>query len=235
MGYLYKMRNALYKHTPICVGVWGLMISSAACFIFQRIQPAFYNFFWICVIIFSTIISVVFGFWLKRIMFYAYKDPLTGLYNRRYFYEKLESDLKMLNRSNSNLSLCIIDIDHFKKVNDRYGHLAGDKLLTRVSKILKANSREIDTIARWGGEEFAVILPDTDNNGALKYAERTRKVIEKSEKCFGATVCIGVVTVNKPIDMDVILAKADTALYQAKRVRNKVETVIFPLCEASQE
>ncbi|NSW91888.1 MAG: GGDEF domain-containing protein [Firmicutes bacterium] len=123
-------------------------------------------------------------------MFYAYKDPLTGLYNRRYFYEKLESDLKMLNRSNSNLSLCIIDIDHFKKVNDRYGHLAGDKLLTRVSKILKANSREIDTIARWGGEEFAVILPDTNNNGALKYAERTRKIIEKSAKCFGAILYV---------------------------------------------
>jgi diguanylate cyclase (GGDEF)-like protein len=74
--------------------------------------------------------------------------------------------------------------------------LAGDKLLTRVSEVFKANSREIDTIARCGGEEFAIILPDTDSQGALKYAERLRKAIEKSEKCFGATVCIGVATTD---------------------------------------
>jgi len=109
--------------------------------------------------------------------------------------------------------------------------LAGDKLLTRVSEVFKANSREIDTIARCGGEEFAIILPDTDSQGALKYAERLRKAIEKSEKCFGATVCIGVATTDKPIAIDILFAEADKALFQAKSVRNKVVGANFPLCE----
>lgn len=91
-----------------------------------------------------------------------------------------------------------------------------------VSDVLTKHSREIDTIARWGGEEFAVILPDTDNSSALRYAERIRSIIEKSENCFGATVCIGVTTTDKPIAMDELFAEADKALLEAKAVRNKV-------------
>ncbi|MDK2811782.1 MAG: hypothetical protein PWR27_2491 [Petroclostridium sp.] len=225
------MRNALYRNIPIYIGLGGLLISFIVCFVYYSIQPTFYNYFWISVIVFSTVISVFCGRWIKNIIYYAYKDPLTDLYNRRYLYEKLESELKRLNRSKTVLSLVIIDIDHFKRVNDKYGHLAGDKLLTRVSEVFKANSREIDTIARWGGEEFAIILPDTDNQGALKYAERLRKAIEKSEKCFGATVCIGVATTDKPIAIDILFAEADKALFQAKSVRNKVVGANFPLCE----
>lgn len=235
MRWFFCMRNTLYKNIPIYMGVGGLLISSIGWFVYYSIQPTFYNYFWISVIAFSTVISIFCGFWMKNIMYYAYKDPLTGLYNRRYLYEKLESELKRLNRSKSTLSLVIIDIDHFKKLNDKYGHLAGDKILTLVSKIFKANSREIDTIARWGGEEFAIILPDTDNQGALKYAERIRKAIEKSEKCFGATVCIGVTTTDKLIDMDILFAEADKALFQAKLVRNKVVGASFPLSEISHK
>lgn len=225
------MRNALYRNIPIYIGLGGLLISFIVCFVYYSIQPTFYNYFWISVIVFSTVISVFCGLWIKNIIYYAYKDPLTDLFNHRYLYEKLESELKRLNRSKTALSLVIIDIDHFKRVNDKYGHLAGDKLLTRVSEVFKANSREIDTIARWGGEEFAIILPDTDSQGALKYAERLRKAIEKSEKCFGATVCIGVATTDKPIAIDILFAEADKALFQAKSVRNKVVGANFPLCE----
>ncbi|TWH59367.1 diguanylate cyclase (GGDEF)-like protein [Desulfitobacterium sp. LBE] len=225
------MKNALYKNIPIFMGLGGLLVSSIVCFTYYSIQVTFYNYFWICVIAFSTVISIFCGLWMKNIIYYAYKDPLTDLYNRRYLYEKLESELKRLNRSKTALSLVIIDIDHFKKVNDRYGHLAGDKLLTRISKIFTENSREIDTIARWGGEEFAIILPDTDNQGALKYAEKIRKAIEKSQKCFGVTVCIGLATIDKPIDMDILFAEADKALFQAKSVRNKVVGVTLLLGE----
>lgn len=215
------------------MGFWGLLISSIAYFVYNNIKPIFYNYFWICGISFLTVMSILCGLWIKNIMYYAHKDPLTDLYNRRYLYEKLESELKRLNRSKTVLSLVIIDIDYFKRVNDKYGHLGGDKLLTRVSEIFKANSREIDTIARWGGEEFAIIFPDTDNQGALKYAERLRKAIEKSEECFGVTVCIGVATTDKPIAIDILFAEADKALFQAKSVRNKVVGANFPLYEVS--
>ena len=148
------MRNALYKNIHIYMGFGGLLIGSIVYFVYNNIQPTFYNYFWISVIVFLTVISVFCGLWIKNIMYYAYKDPLTDLYNRRYLYEKLESELKRLNRSKTALSLVIIDIDHFKRVNDKYGHLAGDKLLTRVSEVFKANSREIDTIARWEGKSL---------------------------------------------------------------------------------
>ncbi|GAB6106051.1 GGDEF domain-containing protein [Fusibacter bizertensis] len=227
------MRDAIYKNIHVYMGVCGLLISSIFYFLYKNIKPPFHDYYWMSVIASLTVMSIFCGKWIKNLMYYAYKDTLTNLYNRRYLYEKLEFELKRLNRSKTELSLVIIDIDHFKKVNDKYGHLGGDKLLKRVSEIFKINSREIDTIARWGGEEFAIIFPDTNNQDALKYAERLRNTIEKSEECYGVTVCIGVATTDKPIAIDLLFAEADKALFQAKSVRNKVVGANFTLCEFS--
>jgi diguanylate cyclase (GGDEF)-like protein len=161
----------------------------------------------------------------------AYTDPLTGLYNRRYFFERaIEASQKALNY-NFPLSFFIFDIDHFKKYNDLNGHTEGDHLLKELSRLLKDHSRGMDVIARYGGEEFIALLQDTDKDGAIKYAEKIRKLIEnypfrhKEKQPSGyVSVSGGVATFPNDGDtIDTVVRHADEALYSAKRSgRNKV-------------
>jgi len=148
-------------------------------------------------------------------------DGLTGLYNHRHFQEQLEVEVKRAQRYDLNLSLIMIDLDHFKEYNDTYGHLEGDTLLRKIAQILKSSLRETDFVARYGGEEFAVILPETNKEGASITAERVRKAI--SERTFGevgAKMTISLGAASYPDDAclraDLIKA-ADGALYRAKR------------------
>lgn len=153
-------------------------------------------------------------------------DGLTGLLNRRYFDEALASEFFRLNRTNDCLSLIMFDVDHFKKYNDTYGHLAGDDCLKLIAKTLKSVvSRRFDVIARFGGEEFVIILPETDRAGAQKLAEKIRVAIERlaiphssSETAPYITISLGVVTVrSKQLEhREQIIALADKAMYDAK-------------------
>lgn len=156
----------------------------------------------------------------------ALTDGLTGLANRRHFDDALNKEFFRLKRSKTPLSLIMLDIDHFKKFNDRYGHLAGDDCLRQVATALRiAVGRAPDFVARYGGEEFVVILPDTSRNGAETVAERLRKMVtglviphESSETAAHVTVSLGVATIrsenmNQPEE---VVALADSALYQAK-------------------
>ena len=152
----------------------------------------------------------------------ATTDGLTGLLNHRVFQEKLIGEFRRLNRLSAPVSLLLADIDHFKKVNDTYGHPAGDVVLKGVSGVISETIRDIDIPARYGGEEFAVILPGTDAGGAQKTGERLRKaVLEKTFSADGralkVTVSIGVAT--SPGDAgskEELIEKADQALYYAK-------------------
>ena len=161
-------------------------------------------------------------------------DSLTGLANRRYFDDALETEFYRLKRSGSNLSLIMLDVDHFKKFNDSYGHLARDDCLRLIGTTLKTIVlRMPDIVARYGGEEFVVILPETDNNGAKVLAERIRKAIEALaiphstyELAKNVTVSLGVVTVypNRLESPEQVVALADEALYCAKKGgRNRIE------------
>ncbi len=152
----------------------------------------------------------------------ATTDGLTGLYNHRRFQEKLLEEFKRLNRHSAPVSLLLTDIDFFKKVNDTYGHPAGDLVLKGVSQIIGEVIRDIDVPARYGGEEFAVILPGTDTDGSKNIAERLRKAV--MDKIFSAdgkvlkvTISIGIATA--PADAgskEELIGKADQALYHAK-------------------
>ena len=170
----------------------------------------------------------------------ALQDALTGLYNRRHMDERLASELAASQRHARPLSLLMIDIDHFKRVNDDHGHVAGDEALKMVAFVLRGAVRKEDVIARFGGEEFVVIARETLLDGARALAERIRKAVEKSrfgwqERELGVTVSVGVTSaapeqvVPGRTDRD-LLAAADRALYAAKQQgRNRV--VAAPLAD----
>ena len=156
-----------------------------------------------------------------RLKEFSFTDEVTGLYNRRFFATRLEDEVSRYSRFNQPLSVVMLDIDGFKAVNDELGHAAGDETLRIVGHILQTQSRNIDVISRYGGDEFAVLLVETGKDGALLYAERVRRQIEAAGFSHGRsiTVSLGVACLPEdvgPVSEDIVTA-ADWALYEAKR------------------
>jgi two-component system cell cycle response regulator len=156
-------------------------------------------------------------------------DGLTQVYNKRYFMENLERELSRCHRYGRDLSLLIFDIDHFKSINDTFGHLAGDHVLKQLAELVKNNIRREDFLARYGGEEFAIILPEIDHARAMVMGEKVRKLVEVEEFVFEdthmpTTVSVGVATVDDSItEAAELIKRADTNLYEAKSAgRNRV-------------
>ena len=152
-------------------------------------------------------------------------DPLTGLYNRRYFIEQIELEFKRSKRYNRDLSLLMLDIDHFKAVNDNYGHQVGDIVLRKVSSIIINQLRDSDLAFRYGGEEFMVILPETKPDDAMNVAKRMKQEIMDTEHSyrnlnFKVTASIGIVSIKDMLGrfetVDDIIKKVDDNLYKAK-------------------
>ena len=166
----------------------------------------------------------------------AITDGLTGLYNRRYFEEYLKKEVKRSLRQQQPISIIGIDLDFLKQINDKFGHAYGDLAIKTVADILKKNARSIDTAARMGGEEFNVILPGIEADGAMVAAERIRKAIEETEldTIGNITASIGVATFLEHSDnIEEILELTDQAMYQSKRDgRNRV-TLAKPITETS--
>ncbi len=159
----------------------------------------------------------------KRIKKLSITDGLTGLYVYRYFQDKLEEELRRAQRYQEQLSVIIVDIDGFKKINDTHGHLAGDMVLKEISQILRNVCREVDSIARYGGDEFVLILPQTEREGSFYLAERARKTVKNYEfqspgrEPIKLTVSCGVASLAADIkDKENLIKKADDALYRAK-------------------
>lgn len=158
-------------------------------------------------------------------------DHLTGLFNRRYMMEALDKELQRCARKGGELSLIMLDIDHFKQVNDRFGHLQGDVALQRVALQLQNELRNYDCAARYGGEEFIAILPDSTLKEAISAAERIRMAVQETRfsgtlSKLNLTVSLGVAcfSPDQPLTMDGFIKLADDALYRAKSGgRNRVE------------
>jgi two-component system cell cycle response regulator len=159
----------------------------------------------------------------------ALRDGLTKIFNKKYFLDRLESEFAFAVRHRAPLSLIMFDIDHFKKINDSHGHLAGDYALTTLARVVSEAIRQEDVFARYGGEEFAVICRGIDLPGAAAFGERVRKQVETHAFVYEGTnikvtVSIGVASVNERMKEPVeLVGGADDALYQAKRQgRNRV-------------
>lgn len=181
------------------------------------------------------IIGHQFALALRRIRLYqeverlAISDSLTEVYTRRYFLERFEEELSRAATHGLKLSFLIIDVDRFKSFNDQHGHLAGDQILKEIGAIIKGNVREIDILGRYGGEEFCVVLPDTDGKGAQYFAERIRKTTEEAsikayDTVVKATLSVGISTFPQDGErVNELVDKADWALYRAKKLgRNRV-------------
>jgi diguanylate cyclase (GGDEF)-like protein len=161
-------------------------------------------------------------------------DGLTKLYSHRYFKQRLEEEVVLAGRYSSPLSLLILDIDHFKRYNDTYGHVAGDHVLTQVAGILKSQAEGTHLAARYGGEEMVLIAPETAKQKAVELAERIRlkiaeSVFEVGQETTGVTVSIGVATFPEDAANGTeLIGRADQALYAGKGGgRNKVVSYPF--------
>ena len=153
-------------------------------------------------------------------------DSLTQLYNHKYIYERLEQEINKAKTFSKKLSIVMFDIDHFKSVNDNYGHQVGDKVILAVTHTLKEQCRKVDILGRYGGEEFLAILPDTDLEGALLTAERIRTRILQLEFTEGLKISIsgGLAQLSEE-DAISLVRKADDLLYKAKEGgRNRMES-----------
>ncbi|HEU5058325.1 MAG TPA: GGDEF domain-containing protein [Kofleriaceae bacterium] len=156
-------------------------------------------------------------------------DGLTQVYNKRYFIETLEREIGRAHRYRRELSLIMFDIDHFKKINDTYGHLAGDHVLKQLASVIKARIRREDIMSRYGGEEFAIILPEIDNYNAVQFAEKIRGIVEKAVFRFEdtdipVTISIGCASMTTELqEPHEFVRVADGHLYTAKsQGRNRV-------------
>jgi diguanylate cyclase (GGDEF)-like protein/PAS domain S-box-containing protein len=162
-------------------------------------------------------------------------DSLTGILNRRLILERVDEWIVHVRRYKGHLSVVMLDIDHFKQVNDRYGHQVGDRVLADTAHLLQRSLRQTDFAGRYGGEEFLLVLPQTDAAGAAVIAERARVILQGTAMhdaeggTYGVTASFGVAEWSARNDVDALVGRADAAMYRAKELgRNRVEVAPFP-------
>jgi len=162
----------------------------------------------------------------KQLQLMAFNDSLTGIYNRQRFNEELQREIKRFKRVNEPLSVVMLDIDDFKNFNDNYGHQIGDKVLVEITSLISKYIREVDIFARWGGEEFILLLPNTRKDKALLVAESLRKRVENL-RCgdeLKITASFGVTEIKDEDTLSSLEKRVDDALYLAKHNgKNRVE------------
>jgi len=170
----------------------------------------------------------------KQLFESALRDGLTATFNRRYFVDRLHTEMRFAVRHSKSLGLLFVDIDHFKKINDTYGHQAGDAVLAGVAREMLTTIRTEDVLARYGGEEFAIICREVELEGVKALAERLRAAVERTKCEHGGhvipvTISIGAAVDRRITDPQALIAAADAAMYEAKRSgRNRVSVHSAP-------
>lgn len=212
----------------VIAGVISSICYSAA----VLISDGYFSFEVFVRVVFFLTLSAFTGYIYEKISMHTYsmatRDSLTTLYNHQYFYSSLEYILSKNSKDGSPVSLAIFDVDNFKQINDKYGHLEGDRILVKISSIIKENIRSEDIAARYGGDEIVIVLPNTDSKAALKVCQRIKEIFQQGfETVTGEeiTLSVGIATFpyNGTTSLELFHA-ADQALYRAKNNgKNAVE------------
>lgn len=223
------MKQFFYKYTTLIFGINGLLLLLIQHLLVTNSQTQTTK---MILILFSTIVYFGGGVYLGQIIQRLYSltnmDYLTGVSNRKKLYEDLVDLVKQNEKNKQELSLLMIDLDNFKIVNDTFGHPVGDTVLIHAAKLFQEEVRKSDIVARIGGEEFAIILPNTKLQEATEIAERIRCRIEREVFPFEGkkiSISIGVSSIEGNDSIDRLFQLADEALYLAKNERNNVITL----------
>lgn len=214
-----------YNYARLLLTMLGMIVGCTGFYLDFVLHVGYEHLVWLA----TTCILALGGFWagglIQRLSANSHTDFLTGLYNRRFFYFRLDEEEARATRKNRPLCIAMIDVDHFKALNDTYGHVQGDLLLCELSGILKKNTRFTDVVARWGGDEFAIIFPETSSAQACEIMERVRSKVEKAFFSYNLTISAGIMPLAPEQQLKDLLIKADQALYSAKATKNSVTAV----------
>lgn len=182
----------------------------------------------IYLIILSVLAFFIAGAWvgklLYKLQYMAMEDYLTHLWNKRYFDIKLTEAINRQKRLEEPFCVALIDVDDFKRVNDKFGHPAGDLVLVNIADVFRRNTRNIDVVTRWGGDEFAIIFPDTRLDECITVSNWLREAVSKNSECYQLTISIGIEAVDGKCDHQRIFQEVDEMLLRAKQVKNAVVT-----------
>ena len=224
------MKTNFYKLAPAVLAITGFIFSLCIYIIARFSSYGTGLLLWGALTLGQAFSGLLFGLLIKRLHNNSNSDALTGLQNKRCFYNRLAYEMGRLKRVKTAVSIVLIDVDNFKNINDIYGHVEGDRVLLELANIFKAHARAKDTVTVWGGDEYAIILPDTDIHGAEAFAERIRSEVEKHNFPYKVTISVGITCTVKEDDVEKLMVLADRALYRAKETKNKVVSLESPLC-----
>jgi diguanylate cyclase (GGDEF)-like protein len=209
----------LFNYLPYILAILGALVGLIGYYLDIRLL-------WVAVSFVLTIAGFITGRYIQKLSLSSHTDFLTGLCNRRYFHLKLDKEEARAIRKKNSSCIAMIDVDDFKTVNDTYGHTIGDTIISDLAAVLKKNTRSTDIVARWGGDEFAIIFSETSLTDAREVMERIRRKIEaRFRSSYGLTISAGIIPLESDQDLKDLLTKADQALYKAKTQKNLVITV----------
>lgn len=214
------------RHMCLAIILAGLFLGLSGYYLDVIVRIGFDEVLWLAVAGIFIAGGLAAGGLIQRYKRYSYTDFLTGLYNSRYLYICLEAEITGSRVKGMPLCLALIDVDDFKSINDQFGHVTGDEMLFQIADILQNHVRASDVVARYGGDEFAIIFPRTSLTVAYQVMENIRHHVETVYSCSGGlTLSAGVVLLQPGQDNKTFLIQADQALYRAKKRKNTVELV----------
>ena len=219
------MKRFFMRNISLLSGLFGAVIAIFICLLHyyeNTYFPELYGALVAFCIIFFSIIGIFIGRAFEKMKRTAMLDDLTQLWNKRYFNIRLTEELERSKRKGSPLCLAYIDIDDFKTINDKFGHVVGDKVLVNMADIFKRNTRNLDIVSRWGGDEFVIIFPDTTPRYGLIIANRFKKAVSASQDCCHTTISVGFVEIRDDWEVDDVLREVDFMLQNAKTIKNSV-------------
>lgn len=214
-------KERMFLYAPLLLPATALSLFLLTFWI-DKYYPFGPSLIWLPWVVFQVLINTACGILLRILYRETNTDTLTGLNNRKFLYEAMAGEWR-----NKQAALLFLDVDNFKAINDTYGHLAGDEALRQLAGIIKSHTRKQDIVARWGGEEFAIILPSASEREACRVAERIRKAVENhcfkwDNNTFQLTVSVGIALTGEGNDPAQFLKPADKALARAKEKKNCV-------------